>query len=81
MASMDTGGFCQYFCIVAVIENLRRFADSVVGVVAPGVAPGDGCSFSSLSVIVEVEGDRAKALKDPRWVSLSSAVHQHTAVA
>lgn len=41
---------------------------SVVGVTAPEDAWG---ILSSFSVIVEVEGDRAKALKGPRWVSLS----------
>lgn len=29
-------------------------------------------AFSSLSVMVEVEGDREKALRVPRWVSLNS---------
>lgn len=41
---------------------------SVVGV----TAPDDWGILSSFSVIVEVEGDRAKALRGPRWVSLSS---------
>lgn len=46
-------------------------AFSVVGVVAPVLAE----PFSSLSVIVEVDGDREKALKGPRCVSLSSSIH------
>lgn len=41
---------------------------SLVGVVAPGLVP-----FSSLSVMVEVDGDRENALSGPRCVSLSSA--------
>ena len=41
---------------------------SVVGVTAPDA---EGV-FSSFSIMVEVEGDRAKALRGPKWVSLSS---------
>jgi hypothetical protein len=41
---------------------------SVVGVVAPAL----GWPFSSLSVMVDVEGEREKALRGPRCVSLSS---------
>ena len=37
------------------------------------VGPGGVCAFSS-GVIVDVDGDREKALKGPRWVSLSSIV-------
>src|SRR5262245_54836897 len=44
---------------------------SLVGVVAPGLVP-----FSSLSVMVEVDGDRENALSGPRCVSLSSAQDQ-----
>jgi hypothetical protein len=41
-----------------------------VGVAVPEVLP---CTFSSLSVIVEVEGDLENVLvRGPRWVSLSS---------
>jgi hypothetical protein len=46
-------------------------AFSLVGVVAPGLVP-----FSSLSVMVEVDGDRENALSGPRCVSLSSAQGQ-----
>lgn len=44
-------------------------AESVVGVVAPVL----GWPFSSfsLSVMVDVDGERANGLKVPRWVSLS----------
>lgn len=41
---------------------------SVVGVTAP---EADGV-LSSFSVMVEVDGDRAKGLRVPKWVSLSS---------
>ena len=46
---------------------------SVVGVTAPDA---EGV-FSSFSVIVEVDGDRVKALRGPKWVSLSSGVESH----
>jgi hypothetical protein len=41
---------------------------SVVGVVASVLTR----VFSSLSVMVEVDGDLEKALRGPRWVSFSS---------
>lgn len=50
---------------------------SVVGVVAAAV----GWPFSSLSVIVEVEGERANGLRVPRWVSLSSITRSEMFVA
>lgn len=48
---------------------------SLVGVVAPGLVP-----FSSLSVMVEVDGDRENALSGPRCVSLSFLVSFHDMV-
>lgn len=43
---------------------------SLVGVAVPEMAPW---LLSSLSVMVEVEGDREKVLvRGPRWVSFSS---------
>jgi hypothetical protein len=46
-------------------------ASSWVGVVASVL----DCASFSLSVMVEVEGDREKALRGPRWVSLSFLVN------
>jgi hypothetical protein len=45
---------------------------SMVGVVAPVL----GWPLSSLSVMVDVEGEREKALKGPKCVSLSSKVNR-----
>lgn len=49
---------------------------SVVGVTAPLACPS-----LSLSVMVEVDGDRAKALKGPRWVSFNFLVSFHDMIA
>lgn len=43
---------------------------SVVGVTAPALC----WPWSFLSVMVEVDGEREKGLKGPRWVSFSSVV-------
>jgi hypothetical protein len=52
----------------APVEGDAPMVFSVVGVVAPAL----GWPFSSLSVMVDVEGEREKALRGPRCVSLSS---------
>jgi len=54
-----------------VMASEAAMALSCVGVVASVLARWP--SFS-LSVIVEVDGDREKALKGPKWVSLSFLV-------
>jgi hypothetical protein len=51
----------------APVEGDAPMVFSVVGVVAPAL----GWPFSSLSVMVDVEGEREKALRGPRCVSLS----------
>jgi hypothetical protein len=51
-----------------IYGNFSPMALSVVGVTAPDA----GKVLSSFSVMVEVDGDRAKALRGPKWVSLSS---------